>query len=317
MILDTQPNLIPLISQAFLYTLYLASLVYALRWLLCEEEGWTLKRQDKVNWGQLTITVVVFVFTTVDLLLDIAIQSLSLTDKETTQQQITITSISIESTTLIITDAILIIRCWLVYQMSWRVVCFPLILWLANIICVVNWITNFTLWVLVSEVPYHQRRTVFLRLYYCCHFVTNFYATSAIFYRVWRVARANASGNRQSSILYRICRIVATTGFLYTCTSLSQVVAAFYIDKHLGVYILCDNINFSMAGITFNLFLIRVGQLRSELSSDQGTRSASESVWLTTVQFGISAPATNDYDNTQADANLNEKEGDAEEGKRP
>ncbi|KAM6501605.1 hypothetical protein JOM56_001582 [Amanita muscaria] len=71
-----------------------------------------------------------------------------------------------------------------------------------------------------------------------------------------------------------------------------------------------------MAGITFNLFLIRVGQLRSELYGDRGTRSASESVWLTTVQFGISAPATNDYDDIQADANLNEKEGDAEEGKR-
>ncbi|KAM6501607.1 hypothetical protein JOM56_001584 [Amanita muscaria] len=108
MILDTQPYLIPLIAQALLYTLYLASLVYALRWLLYEEEGWTLKLQDKVNWGQLTITLVVFVFTTVDLLLDIAIQFLSLTDKETTRQQITITSISIESTTLIITDAILV-----------------------------------------------------------------------------------------------------------------------------------------------------------------------------------------------------------------
>ncbi|KAM6501606.1 hypothetical protein JOM56_001583 [Amanita muscaria] len=62
--------------------------------------------------------------------------------------------------------------------MSWRVVCFPLILWVANILCVVNWITNYTLWVFVSEVPYHQRMTVFLRVYYCCNFVTNFYATS-------------------------------------------------------------------------------------------------------------------------------------------
>ncbi|KIL66924.1 hypothetical protein M378DRAFT_9932 [Amanita muscaria Koide BX008] len=69
-----------------------------------------------------------------------------------------------------------------------------------------------------------------------------------------------------------------------------------------------------MAGITFNLFFIRIGQLRSELSGmdlDQGTRSASESVWLTTVQLGISALATND-DTAEADANLREKKGDVE-----
>ncbi|KIL66921.1 hypothetical protein M378DRAFT_160476 [Amanita muscaria Koide BX008] len=314
MLLDTQPYLISLISQAFLYILYLASLAHVLRWLLYEE-GWTCKRRDKVNWCQLTITLVVFVFTTVDLVLAIADQLLFLSGDVITRQQVTIASISIESATLIITDAILIIRCWFVYQMSWRVVCFPSILWLGNIICVVNWIVNYTLWVFVSEVPYHSRMKIFLQLYYCCNFVTNLYTTSAIVYRVWRVARAN--GNRQSSILYRICRVVATTGILYTCTSLSQVVTAFYIREHLGVYLLCDAINFAMAGITFNLFLIRVGQLRSELygmDPDRGTRSASESVWLTTVQFGVSL-ATND--DTEADANLREKKGDAEDRKRP
>jgi hypothetical protein len=62
-----------------------------------------------------------------------------------------------------------------------------------------------------------------------------------------------------------------------------------------------------MAGITFNLFLVRAGQLRSELSEmdvERGMRNVNGSVVLTTVQFGISTLATND---SQTDANLEEK----------
>ncbi|KIL66925.1 hypothetical protein M378DRAFT_160481 [Amanita muscaria Koide BX008] len=108
MLLDTQMYLILLILQAVLYILYLASLAHVLRWLLCEE-GWPLKRRNKVNWGQLSFTLVVFVFTTADLVFTVADQLFI--DELITQEQITIASISIESATLIITDAILVRYC--------------------------------------------------------------------------------------------------------------------------------------------------------------------------------------------------------------
>ncbi|KAM6496505.1 hypothetical protein JOM56_006978 [Amanita muscaria] len=304
MILDSQPYLVATILQAFLYVLYLISFVHVIRRLLYEEEGWSLRSQDQVNWALLTITSLVFVFTTVDLAFEINILLTSIDDRVISQQLI-IASIAIESSTLVITDAVLIIRCWLVYQKSWRAVCFPLILWLADIICMIYLIVNYTLLVFVSEVPYHQRARICLRLFCSCNFVTNFYATSAIVYRVWRVARTNR--DRRSSILYRVCRIVATTGILYTCTSLTLAITTFLMPNSLGEYILCDALNFSMAGITFNLFLIRVGQLRSDVSEmnvDRGTRNASGSVVLTTVQFDIPTLTTN-Y--TQTNATLGEK----------
>ncbi|KIL57258.1 hypothetical protein M378DRAFT_16364 [Amanita muscaria Koide BX008] len=302
--LDTQQDLVVAILQAFLYALYLVSLAHALRWLLYYEEGWTLRSRDQVNWALLTTTFVVFILTTVDLVFRITASQLPFASHKVTHLKMTIAGISIEGATLVLADATLIIRCWLVYQKSWCAVCFPLVLWLGNIISLVLWIVNCTMWAFVSEVPYHQRSSFCLQLYYCLNFVTNFYATSAIVYRVWRVARA--STHRHSSILYRICRVVATTGILYTCTSLPLVVAAFLLRKNAAVYNPCDALNFSMAGITFNLFLIRIGQLRFQLSEtdvDGSTHNMSESVLLTTVQLGVSTFATNDM---QPDANLRE-----------
>ncbi|KAM6499943.1 hypothetical protein JOM56_005451 [Amanita muscaria] len=304
MILNSQPFFVAAILQAFLYTLYLVSLAHVLRRLLYEEEGWILRSRDKIRWGLLTITIVVFIFTTMDLAFEIAIL-LTFTDNKELNNQIIIASVTIECATLVITDAVLIIRCWLVHQKSWRVIYLPLVLWLVNIICMVNWIVNYTEWVFVSEVPYRERARIFLQLYSTCNFFTNFYASGAIIYQVWRIAKGNR--NRQLSILYRICCIAATTGIMYTCTSLPLVVTTYLITTHGGAYALCDALNFSMAGITFNLFLIRIGQLRSELYEmdvDGGTRNVSGSVVLTTVHFGLPTLTTSD---TQTHANLEEK----------
>ncbi|KIL60003.1 hypothetical protein M378DRAFT_960345 [Amanita muscaria Koide BX008] len=272
MILYSQPYLVAAVLQAFLYVIYLVSSVYAFRWLLYEEEGWTLKSRDNINWGLLTITFVVFVFTTVDLAFEIGIQ-LTVTGGEPIASQLVIGSISVECAAFVITDALLIIRCWLVYQRSWRAICFPLILWLANVVFMVNYIVNYTLWTFVSEVPYHRRARIYLQLFSSCNFVTNLYATSAIVYRLWHITRASSS-NRRLSILYRICRIVATTGILYTWTCLPLLATVLLLPKDLGAYLLFDALNFSMAGITFNLFLIRVGQLRSEMHVDGDTHNA-------------------------------------------
>ncbi|KIL58794.1 hypothetical protein M378DRAFT_170158, partial [Amanita muscaria Koide BX008] len=107
MILDSRPYLVATILQAFLYVLYLVSFVHVIRRLLYEEEGWTLRSQDQVNWALLTITSLVFVFTTVDLAFEINILLTSVDDRVISQQLI-IASIAIESATLVITDAVLV-----------------------------------------------------------------------------------------------------------------------------------------------------------------------------------------------------------------
>ncbi|KAM6494673.1 hypothetical protein JOM56_009296 [Amanita muscaria] len=285
-----QQYLIAIMLQSFFYALYLVSLVHAFRWLLYEEEGWTLKSRDKVNWLLLTTSSFVCMFLTVDVVLTALLQLTSASGMPTEAFQIGIASLVVEVSTLLITDAVLIIRCWLVYQRSRRVAFFPLMLWLASPNSI-NPVSLFT-----------------VRLFYCCTCAINLYTTSAIVYQLRRVARAHGS---RSSILYRICRMVATTGILYTLTSLPLVMMAFLFPKHRPAYAICYTVNVLMAGITFNLLLIRVGQLRAEVEMDDngdgGSPDGSTSVVFSTVAFGVPTLATNDFSMHSVGAHQAEK----------
>ncbi|KIL58233.1 hypothetical protein M378DRAFT_86822 [Amanita muscaria Koide BX008] len=290
---DVQQYLIGVMLQSFFYALYLVSLVHAFRWLLYEEEGWTLKSRNKVDWLLLTISSFVCMFLTVDLVFTVLLQ-LALTEVDqidiaifSTCCHLTIFQIVIEITTLLITDAILIIRCWVVYQRSWRVAFFPLMLWLANVVLFIVWFISY-----MSPNPINPVSLFTLRLCYCCTCTINLYATTAIVYQLRRVARAHSS---RSSILYRICRTVATTGILYTLTSLPLVVMAFLFPEYKPAYVICDTVNVLMAGITFNLLLIRVGQLRADDNGGGGSPDESASVVFSTVAFGVPTLATNEF----------------------
>ncbi|KAM6490154.1 hypothetical protein JOM56_014346, partial [Amanita muscaria] len=290
------------ILQAFLYGLYLVSLAHALRWLLYDEDGWTLKSRKKVNWSLSAITVILFVLSTTDVAFIIT-RLLTYTGGgggearfgggDMITQKLNIASVAVENTTLLITDAVLIIRCWLVYQRSGRVVFLPILLWLANLTFTILWLVTYTVFVVHAPGNESAITSPSFQVLYSCHFATNLYATSAIIYRVWSVAREN---NGRTSILFRASRIIATTGILYTCTSLPAVVMTFYIETIRPGYLLCDALNFSMAGITFNLLQIRVGQLRAgvETYDHESACSTRESVLLSTVQFNVSTIAAND-----------------------
>ncbi|KAM6499028.1 hypothetical protein JOM56_004536 [Amanita muscaria] len=293
-VLGSQPFLIAAMLQAFLYALYLVSLVHALRWLLYEEEGWTLKSRDQVNWLLLAITILVFAFATADVVFEVLLQLTSSTSMDSQATHLfTVSSVVVESVTVLIADIVLVIRCWLVYEKSWRVVCFPFVLWLGNLASFFVWITVYTI-SFAKGILHSPVSLLALRLFYSFNCTTNFYATSAIVYRLMRVARANSSS--RSSIIYRICRTVAATGSLYTLTSLPLVVTAFFMPNNMTPYLICDAINFSTAGITFNLLLIRVGQIRAgvEMDADGSSRDVSASVLFST-QLGVPTLATTDF----------------------
>ncbi|KIL59304.1 hypothetical protein M378DRAFT_169473 [Amanita muscaria Koide BX008] len=281
------PFLIETIIQAVLYVLYLTSLAFALRWLLYKEEGWTLRSRREVNWILLTTAILLFAFSTwgiviLTLLLLSSIGKFE-SNNEVISERLLIAGTTSEILTYLIIDAVLIFRCWSVYQRSWRAVCIPLLLWLSNIVLTAIFVfysaTGFK-----EDTPF--RILPAAAIFYCCNFATNLYTTSAIIYRVRRIANANNNGQ---SILYRVCRIVAGTGVLYASTSLAVVVATFLMPNDPVAYSVCNAINFSMAGIAFNLLLIRVGQLRAdnEMEVCASTPDVNRSVVLSTVQFGV------------------------------
>jgi hypothetical protein len=56
--------LITSIVQAILYGMYMMTVVHSLRWLLYEDRGWKLQA---VHWPMSIVTVLLFIFSTVDL----------------------------------------------------------------------------------------------------------------------------------------------------------------------------------------------------------------------------------------------------------
>jgi hypothetical protein len=65
MVPESEAFVIPLFVQAIMFGSYMASLVHCLRWLVYDDEGWTMRK--KINWGMLIITIVVFLFTAANL----------------------------------------------------------------------------------------------------------------------------------------------------------------------------------------------------------------------------------------------------------
>ena len=64
--------LIGLFTQAVLYGLYVASLIHCLRWLVYTDEGW--KQRDRVNKLMLTTTIIIFLCSTVNLVITLSNQ---------------------------------------------------------------------------------------------------------------------------------------------------------------------------------------------------------------------------------------------------
>ncbi|KIL57767.1 hypothetical protein M378DRAFT_87419, partial [Amanita muscaria Koide BX008] len=90
---------------------------------------------------------------------------------------------------------------------------------------------------------------------------------AAIIYRIWCTTKA--SGGSPKRLNY-IMRILAESGALYTSTIIFSPVGPVLASGNDPTWVyyligdISDPINFSMAGISFNLLLIRVNQSRVE-----------------------------------------------------
>jgi len=280
-----QSVIIGAICQALLYGLYVATSLHCLRWLLYNDEGWS-QRKD-INWPMLTIAVAIFVFSTASV-------GMVLQNVFAESNQIAIANYAMELALIVTTDAVLIYRCWSIYSHSWRIVIPPLILWLGGIVCMV-----LILYLLPFSDPAHllQRHTSW-ETFYSCNIALNIYATTAMVYRILTGAkRTNGVSGR---LYYNICRILTESGVLFAISSLTNLIALITDTNPYGANIprkLFNAINVSMAGIAFNLILIRLGQERtnamqvyplktgpaSALRTDSATAASSQAQTCDTV----------------------------------
>jgi len=263
MIPTSDAFLVTTLAQAVLYGLYLATFAQCLRWLLYDDGGWVLRTSKNVNHVMLITAILIFAFTSVDTMvaLRISLTQLGSGNGNGLGDELGVVNTALETFTALITDAVLIYRCWSVYGKKWRIICLPLVLWACNIICPVLLVPVYiTHQPTSSGISWSSPWMHALQVFYAFNFSINLYATVAIVYRIRSVAGAS---NTRSSPLHNVCRTVAGTGIMYTFTSLALLTSSFKVAQDPFPFLLCDAINFPMAGITFNLLLIRAGQLRA------------------------------------------------------
>ncbi|KAM6492056.1 hypothetical protein JOM56_011780 [Amanita muscaria] len=254
-----EATVLALLVQAILYGFYLMLVMLTLRWLIFDDRGWKLR--GNINGTMISTAILFFVFSTSNLSLSLLMSIVAMRGQTTAYNRYGIVNNMIENTTILMADAVLIYRCWVVYGKSWRVVIAPVLLWLAALSCsvlvicsqlIVGWESGFyRLWV----------------VFYCSNILTNVYATGAIIYRIFKAANHRQSG------LHKISRTLFESGFLYTLTSSMNLVSSIVVAPPIMRYI-SDAINFSMTGITFNLIIIRVRQQRYDYVADTRNSTA-------------------------------------------
>ncbi|KIL59640.1 hypothetical protein M378DRAFT_84851 [Amanita muscaria Koide BX008] len=271
--------------QANVYGIYVTTLILCLRWLVFHDESW--KRREKLNIPMLCISIVVFLLETAGLATCFQ-TTLELQDANA-QGFNTLNTINsaMEYTTLQIVDAVLIYRCWVVYGYSWKIVLLPLFLWISSVVLSSYDLSLYALALNTTD-PDTAAKLGLLTLqiwdgFFACNISVNIYATTAIVYRIMSVARNSIN---PSNRLSQTWRIIAESGALYTISTIVNLIATVLVgmDERFNLFqVTADPINFSMAGIAFNLILIRVGQQRvAEQAKSEGNKA---SHWLSTLRF--------------------------------
>ncbi|KIL57763.1 hypothetical protein M378DRAFT_171348 [Amanita muscaria Koide BX008] len=171
-----------------------------------------------------------------------------------------------EFLTLLSIDYVMIYRCWIVYGKSWRVICVPVTFWLGSLACSTS-SSYYALLDLSSQgqddnTPQIEEMALNVGIH-VCNMATTIYTTTAIIYRIWYTTKTR--GNASKRLNY-VVRILVESGIIYTCTIIFRlagtVLAAWRWNDATWVNYfisdISDAINFSMAGISFNLLIIRV-----------------------------------------------------------
>ncbi|PFH47713.1 hypothetical protein AMATHDRAFT_6486 [Amanita thiersii Skay4041] len=287
-----EPLIVASFIQSLLYGLYIATFSVSLRWLLFNDNEWTIR--SRFNKPMLIISCLIFLLLTTDIIISFQI-TLATYRRDPVFVTYNTISVAAEGLTIILVDAVLIFRCFIVYSRQWRVIYIPLAFWLGNIVCTII----FTYWsVLVIQGPLPDaippRLFHISQAFYACTIATNIYATSAIILRIWGAAKQSCNSDTGDTLFFSI-RIIAESGLLYTITSIMLLIT--YVLSPISntgaiAELQCSAINFPVTGIAFNLILIRVAQQRVTSDSRANLTKPISALRFRTVSTGTKSSNT-------------------------
>ncbi|KAF9255671.1 hypothetical protein L218DRAFT_1008306 [Marasmius fiardii PR-910] len=167
-------------------------------------------------------------------------------------------------------DAMLLFRCYIVYERSWKVIIVPVILWIGGTVTGVLLIYTFATlkapaFISTTNAQPYGDTAIGISL------AINVVTTGLIVWRIWSIDKQNTSVmtndtdmRARSSKLRRVVRILIDSAGLYTIATIIFVIT--YVTGSNASYPTSDCL-VQIIGISFNLIIIRVDAGKSTFTS--------------------------------------------------
>ncbi|KAF9527335.1 hypothetical protein CPB83DRAFT_768600 [Crepidotus variabilis] len=208
-----------------------------------------MKRSREVNWLMVSFTTLSFVLAVFDLCLafylnlEVFVFLQGKVDPakafSSTSSWISITKSALIHIQVLLGDSMLIYRCWIVWNRSFKAILLSLTLWLAAI--------SITVWFVYLEVSIKNHLVISSKLltpaittFWAITITLNIITTALLVYCIWRVELSNKSvrsgRSDDPSSLAKVVRYVIESGLLYTVSSIITFIAV--VTGSNGPYIM-------------------------------------------------------------------------------
>ncbi|KAF8632099.1 hypothetical protein AX15_002052 [Amanita polypyramis BW_CC] len=269
-------SIVYLFVLALTYGLYFSTSFDCLHYLVYKN----LRRRERENIAMLTISTVLFLLQTAALAVNfkaaLAVQNFDHKGYNTLNAVFA----TLQFPVLLITNGILIYRCWVIYGYSWKIIYLPVLFWISIIPLSVYGIYVYVLELSGVTDRLLSRASQVSTGVSACNIVTDVYTATAIVYRIVSVTRMTG----RSGYLHQTWRIVAESGALHTISSILGLIGNTLFSKNPDsvpytiLQAVFDAFDVNMASIAFNLILIRVYQQREQRAMREDMPMSSDSL---------------------------------------
>ncbi|KAF8993892.1 hypothetical protein BDQ17DRAFT_1331410 [Cyathus striatus] len=304
MVLPPNQDVASVFVAALFHGLHFSTLLHCLRWLIYADEGWKLRK--KINWVFVTISLVLFTLSTTNISLSLHNAMVYVMNVPQKPPKITV-GVAPQPTweaivictnaniCILIGDAVLIHRCWLIYSRSKRVIIFPFIFWLGGFV-----LTGLqAYWQIIQSqgredvwrpVNMFVGPGTILTPFWASTIILNGYSTSLIAYRIWKVSKESGEAGINTVALRFVLRVLVESGFLYLAITIAHF-TVWWTSDTFAIQIIAT-INLPITGMVFNLILMRIAQHRAK--EERQERLDREEMVSTQLRFNRTAPGGND-----------------------
>ncbi|KAJ3554032.1 hypothetical protein NM688_g3313 [Phlebia brevispora] len=267
-----EAGLVGLFMESVAYGVFVVSLAWCLRALLCHEDRLIVKSSRQIRWWAVVITVLMAVIATADVAINLRLclsgfvwnDNAAVLFDDTSNWMNIMGYVDYIAQTAI-GDAILIYRLYVVYGKKWTVIVAPLMIFISGMTCAFLVLglglarNDLGGWDFAPLMIVSFSLTVIL----------NILATSLIILKLWRAHSRISQFSSTSARFLTIIRIVLDSGLLYTASVL-VLVGTLPLNNVSGPV---SATTIQVIGICFNLIIIRV-----HATTQQHTREAEEHV---------------------------------------